>query len=168
MCAQDSNCSIAQALRYIVKSVTSNNNKLDEIAAGNSSFQEEARLYFQRTDTVEKQVGEILESQSEMRRNALDALSTARAAESGYLSNQIVLWGLPSSNLEVARKVIVTMCRRIGVEVPPSAILEVRQRRHLPLRTSSESDPHGGILDVAADPDGLRRELFVTLKFAEL
>lgn len=154
---------LADAILALSRSSADTNSRIVTIEKDQKTFHANTQTYFARTAALEKKVESLETSSVAQNRMARDALATSRAAERGYVSDQVKIVGLPQSDTQTVQRAVKAVLANFGVFIELDTVTAVR-----PCPLASQPDPSGPEEAVSQALQPRSHDVFVTLKFAEL
>lgn len=135
---------IADAIRLMATSDSDTNSRIIAMEREQKAFHASTTTYFARTAALESKVERMEPNLNNMtslqERTTRDALTTARAAERGYVSDQVKMSGLPDNDLDTLKRVVQALGEKFGFEVGPEAVTAVRLCSSAPVPDPSGPD----------------------------
>lgn len=120
---------IADAIKAMANSITDSSVEISAMEKAQSTFTATATRYFKKSAALESRVEVLDRGNAAQIRASRDALATARAAERGYVSDQLHVVGMPRADLNVVQHASKEIAAKFGIPVPTDSDTAVRPLR---------------------------------------
>lgn len=127
-------------------------------------FEATTTTYFERTVAVEESVIDIRRTDAPKLKTARDTLCTTKAAERGYVSDQLKVTGLPQCDLPTMQRAFKELSRMFDFDMDPATSIRLCS----PVRETDPSGPDEFLQREVAAATRTRFDVFVTFKYIKL